>query len=62
MAQGENIVPIPGTKRVEFLEQNIAALDLTLTSDDLAQLDAAIPVGAAEGTRYAAPQMAALNR
>ena len=62
LAQGDNIVPIPGTKRVGFLEQNIAALDLTLTSDDLAQLDAAIPVGAAEGTRYAAPQMAALNR
>jgi aryl-alcohol dehydrogenase-like predicted oxidoreductase len=62
LAQGDNIVPIPGTKRVEFLEQNIAALDLTLTSDDLAQLDTALPVGAAEGTRYAAPQMAALNR
>ena len=62
LAKGDDIVPIPGTKRVEYLDQNIAALELTLTSDDLAQLDAALPVGAAEGTRYAAPQMAALNR
>ena len=62
MAQGEDIVPIPGTKRVSYLDQNIGALDVTLTQDDLAHIDAIIPKGAAEGTRYAAPQMAALGR
>ncbi|TPG14296.1 aldo/keto reductase [Sphingomonas oligophenolica] len=62
LAQGQDIVPIPGTKRVAYLEQNIAALDVALTSDDLARLNAALPRGAADGTRYAAPQMAALNR
>lgn len=62
LTQGEDIVPIPGTKRIAYLEQNIAALDVALTSDELATLEAALPRGAAEGTRYAAPQMAALDR
>ena len=62
LAQGENVVPIPGTKRVEYLEQNIAALDVSLSSDELIRISAALPIGAANGTRYAAPQMTALNR
>ena len=62
LAQGDDIVPIPGTKHVTYLDQNIAALDVALTKDDLERIDAALPKGAAEGTRYAAPQMAALNR
>ena len=62
LAQGEDIVPIPGTKRRTYLEQNVAALDVALTPDDLARLDLALPPGAAAGTRYAAAQMAALNR
>ncbi len=62
LAQGEDIVPIPGTKRRTYLEQNVGALDVALTPDDLARLDQALPPGAAAGTRYAAAQMAALNR
>ena len=62
LAQGEDIVPIPGTKRRTYLEQNVGALDVVLTPDDLAQLDQALPPGAAAGTRYPAAAMAALNR
>lgn len=61
LAQGHDIVPIPGTKRRSYLEDNLGALDVTLSEDELARIDAVLPAGAAEGTRYAAPQMAALN-
>jgi aryl-alcohol dehydrogenase-like predicted oxidoreductase len=61
LAQGKDIVPIPGTKRRKYLELNVAALDIHLTSEDLARIDRVIPPGAAAGTRYAAPQMSALN-
>jgi aryl-alcohol dehydrogenase-like predicted oxidoreductase len=56
------VAPIPGTKRRQYLEQNIGALDVDLSSQDIAALSAAFEPGAAAGTRYAAPQMAALNR
>ncbi|AHG88102.1 NADP-dependent oxidoreductase domain protein [Gemmatirosa kalamazoonensis] len=56
-AQGDDIVPIPGTKRRTYLEQNVAALDVPLTADDLARLDA---VGQAAGERYA--DMSSVNR
>jgi len=56
-AQGEDVVPIPGTKRRRYLEDNAAALDLALTADDLAALDEA---GAAHGDRYA--DMSGVNR
>jgi aryl-alcohol dehydrogenase-like predicted oxidoreductase len=46
------IVPIPGTKRVQYLEENAAAADVELTADELARLDGALPVGAAIGDRY----------
>lgn len=62
LAQGEDIVPIPGTKRRTYLEDNLGALDVMLTEADLTRIDAVVPPGAATGTRYAAPQMAALNR
>ncbi|HEX5487382.1 MAG TPA: aldo/keto reductase [Limnobacter sp.] len=62
LAQGDDLVPIPGTKRVTLLEENVAALNVKLTRSELDQLDAILPPGAAAGTRYAAPQMAALNR
>jgi aryl-alcohol dehydrogenase-like predicted oxidoreductase len=62
LAQGDYIVPIPGTKRTERLEENVRALDIQLTQDDLDRLEHILPPGAASGTRYAAPQMAALNR
>jgi aryl-alcohol dehydrogenase-like predicted oxidoreductase len=57
LAQGDDIVPIPGTKRSERLVENIAALSVALTGDDLAEIAAVFPVGAAAGTRYAEPQM-----
>ncbi len=62
LAQGEDLVPIPGTKRTGFLDENIAALDIDLTADDLARIDAIFPPDAAAGTRYPAAGMDALNR
>jgi aryl-alcohol dehydrogenase-like predicted oxidoreductase len=53
LQQGDDVVPIPGTKRVRYLEQNVGALDVGLSSDDLARLDELLPVGAAVGPRYA---------
>jgi aryl-alcohol dehydrogenase-like predicted oxidoreductase len=52
LAQGEDIVPIPGTKRVKYLEENLAALDVNLTSDDLSQIEKILPKGAVAGQRY----------
>jgi aryl-alcohol dehydrogenase-like predicted oxidoreductase len=57
LAQGEDVVPIPGTKRRTFLEQNVKAIDVELTADDLAAIDEIVPRGAAAGDRYAAEQM-----
>ena len=62
LAQGENIVPIPGTKRRSYLEENVAALDLTLTQADLDAIEEIAPHGAAAGTRYAAAAMTLLNK
>ena len=52
LAQGDDIVAIPGTKRVAYLEENLQADSVTLTADDLQALDAAVPVGATAGDRY----------
>ncbi|MFX4273380.1 aldo/keto reductase [Propionibacteriaceae bacterium Y1685] len=52
LAQGEDVAPIPGTKRVKYLEENVAATDVTLTDADLAALDKAVPRGAVAGDRY----------
>jgi aryl-alcohol dehydrogenase-like predicted oxidoreductase len=54
MAQGEDVVPIPGTKRRTYLEENVAAGDVVLTDDDLGRLDALAPQGVAAGGRYPA--------
>jgi len=62
LAQGEDIVPIPGTKRRAYLEENVAALGVNLTRADLAELDAAAPRGAAAGQRYPESAMQAVNR
>jgi aryl-alcohol dehydrogenase-like predicted oxidoreductase len=62
LAQGGDVVPIPGTKRRAYLEENVSALAIHLTREDLDRIDRALPQGVAAGTRYAAPQMAALNR
>ena len=61
LAQGEDIVPIPGTKRLEYLEENLGALAVTLSRDDLARLDEAMPPGAAKGGRYPDAQMKAVQ-
>ena len=57
LAQGEDIIPIPGTKRKERLLENIGAIAIDLTAADLAQISAAIPAGAAAGLRYPEAQM-----
>jgi len=62
LARGDDIVPIPGTKRRRYLEQNLGALEVNLTKADLERIDRVLPPGAAAGTRYAAPAMAALGR
>jgi aryl-alcohol dehydrogenase-like predicted oxidoreductase len=62
LAQGEDIVPIPGTKHVKYLDQNIDALKVALTGDDLQRLDAILPPGAAAGERYHAGGMETVNR
>ncbi|WP_242076234.1 aldo/keto reductase [Brevundimonas diminuta] len=62
LAQGEDLMPIPGTRRIATLEQNVAAVDVVLTPDDLAQIEAVFPKGAATGHRYAEAARAALNR
>ena len=60
-AQGDAIVPIPGTTRRAHLEDNIAALEVTLTPDDLARLNEAAPKGATAGDRYAERAMKVVN-
>jgi aryl-alcohol dehydrogenase-like predicted oxidoreductase len=60
MAQGDDVVPIPGTRRIKNLESNVRAVDVHLGDEDLAALDEAAPPGAAAGNRY--PDMSAVNR
>jgi aryl-alcohol dehydrogenase-like predicted oxidoreductase len=62
LAQGEDIVPIPGTKRRVYLEENVAALVLEFTAAELAEIAAALPPGAASGMRYPEWSMKAVNR
>ncbi|MEO6256890.1 MAG: aldo/keto reductase [Sphingomicrobium sp.] len=62
LAKGNDIVPIPGTKRRKYLDENIGALDLRLSRQDLDRLDRILPPGAAAGDRYHAQGMAAVNR
>ena len=60
--QGEDIVPIPGTKRVKYLEENVGALNVKLTPEDMRRIDAIAPKGVAAGTRYPEGGMATVNR
>jgi aryl-alcohol dehydrogenase-like predicted oxidoreductase len=62
LAQGDDIVPIPGTKRRRYLEENIGALDVHLAPDELAEIDAILPAGAAAGSRYSAPGTRTISR
>jgi aryl-alcohol dehydrogenase-like predicted oxidoreductase len=60
LAQGDDVVPIPGTKRVKYLDENVGAVDVSLSREELAELDAVFPAGAASGDRYA--DMSPVNR
>src|SRR5215467_10210816 len=62
MAQGDDIVPIPGTKRRRYLEENAAAAEVNLSNQDLARLDDAFPMNAAAGQRYPEHMMSLVNR
>jgi aryl-alcohol dehydrogenase-like predicted oxidoreductase len=62
LAQDEHIVPIPGTKRVRYLEENAAAADVELTAGQLAEIDSAVPREAVAGERYTPAGLAAVNR
>jgi aryl-alcohol dehydrogenase-like predicted oxidoreductase len=62
LALGDDLVPIPGTRRIATLEDNAAAADVVLTSEDLAEIEAVFPRDAASGHRYAEAARSALNR
>ena len=62
LAQGDDIIPIPGTKRRTYLEENLGALSVTLTPDELSQINAVFPPDTAAGTRYPEAMMAAVGR
>jgi aryl-alcohol dehydrogenase-like predicted oxidoreductase len=62
LAKGEDLVPIPGTKRRKYLEENAAAADIKLTPGEMAELEAAVPQNEIAGDRYAAANMKAINR
>jgi aryl-alcohol dehydrogenase-like predicted oxidoreductase len=62
LAQGDDIVPIPGTKRRKYLEENVGATEITLTPDELKQIEAVAPKGAAAGDRYHAQGMTTVSR
>ena len=62
LAQGKDIVPIPGTKRRPYLEENVGALDLRLTPEELTEIDTLLPPGAAAGPRYTEQGMRTINR
>jgi aryl-alcohol dehydrogenase-like predicted oxidoreductase len=60
--QGDDVVPIPGTKRVRYLEENVGAIEVSLTAADLRRIEAIAPKGVAAGTRYPEAGMATVNR
>ena len=62
LAQGEDIVPIPGTKRVKYLDDNLGAANVTLTKSELEDIDRLFPPGAAEGARYGEVMMSLVNK
>jgi aryl-alcohol dehydrogenase-like predicted oxidoreductase len=62
LAQGDDLVPIPGTKRLPYLEENLGALDVVLGAEDLARIDAVFPVDVAAGMRYPAASIGSVHR
>ena len=61
LAQGPEIIPIPGTKRLQYLEENVGALEVRLSPDELGQIDAVFPLNAAAGERYTPEMMRLVN-
>jgi aryl-alcohol dehydrogenase-like predicted oxidoreductase len=61
IAQGNDIIPIPGTKRTKYLEENVGALDVKLTADDLKRIEEVAPKGVASGLRYPEAMMNLVN-
>jgi diketogulonate reductase-like aldo/keto reductase len=61
LAQGDDIIPIPGTKRRTYLEQNAAAVDIRLTAKELKRIEKVAPHGAASGSRYPEEMMRSVN-
>jgi aryl-alcohol dehydrogenase-like predicted oxidoreductase len=61
LSRGDDVVPIPGTKRVKYLEENVAASDIGLSEEDLRRLDETFPIGAAQGERYHEEGMKSVN-
>jgi aryl-alcohol dehydrogenase-like predicted oxidoreductase len=62
LAQGDDVAPIPGTKHVKYLEENVGALDVSLNDDQLRALDELFPPGVVAGDRYAAGGMRSVER
>jgi aryl-alcohol dehydrogenase-like predicted oxidoreductase len=61
LAQGDDVIPIPGTKRRSYLEENAAAVDIRLNSEDLRRIEEAAPRGVASGARYPEQMMSFVN-
>ena len=61
MAQSENIFPIPGTKKVKYVEENVKAINVSLSPEDLKQIEEIFPKNAAAGTRYSEGGMKTVN-
>lgn len=62
LAQGEDLIALPGTKRISYLEENLGALEVQLSTEDLAEIDALAPIGAGAGDRYPEGQMRVVQR
>ena len=62
MAQGDNIFPIPGTKRIKYLDENAGALNVTFTNAELDEINNIFPKNAAAGLRYPEQMMGSINR
>jgi aryl-alcohol dehydrogenase-like predicted oxidoreductase len=62
LAQGKDIVPIPGTKRRKYLEENVGAVNVRLTEEDLRRIEEAFPSGVAAGERYPEQMMQLVNQ
>jgi aryl-alcohol dehydrogenase-like predicted oxidoreductase len=62
LAQGNDIVPIPGTKRTKYLDEKLGALQVSLTAEQLAEIDAILPAGSTSGERYPPQGMKAIDK